>query len=42
MNVWENTLDWPSTDLAGVAAGLPAGPRPCNTLPETVTSKDGG
>ena len=28
--------------LDGVSGGLPAGPFPCVTFPETVMSKDGG
>lgn len=28
--------------FAGVAAGLPAGPRPCRTFPDTVTNREGG
>lgn len=42
MNVCANTRGWPSTDLLGVDAGFPAGPFPCITVPDTVTSSEGG
>lgn len=37
MNVCEKTRGWPSTDLEFGGGFLP-----CKTLPETVTSREGG
>lgn len=42
MKVCEKTLGCPSTVFAGVLGGFPLGPRPCVTLPETITSNEGG